>query len=186
MSTTNLIPGLACSSVEFFWVENELKFISNGTVKPFDELSFSHIQLIREAIASDDEIDFELKRMHPDSEYKRIHQFAICNFSGLDYTPDIKDGVLQKGEYWDCPKRGCCPGEGKICKTLQVNNNVIHAQEVEMIKMLTTEMTNEAIADNLLLPMGTFHLVKKKLYEKLGNIATKQELTKMAIKLNII
>ena len=187
MTTTSqkIYPGLICDSVEMFQDGGQLLTITNGTVKPFRELSFYYIQIIREAIQKDQSANYELHRMHPDSEMKRVEQFAICNFSGLDYVPDIQNGVLQEGEYWACPKRGHCPGEGKICKSLKYNGKALSPVEINIIKLLTTDITNEAMASDLLLPFGTFHLVKKKLYEKLG-VATKQEITIIALQLNII
>jgi DNA-binding CsgD family transcriptional regulator len=184
-STHKVYPGLLCNSIEFFNDGHNLKILSGGKVKPFDELSFMHIQIISEAIQANPEIEKELKRMHPDSEMKRIEQFAICNFSGLDYVPDIQNYVLQEGEYWDCPKKGCCLGEGIICKPLMYNGNKIIGQEIMLIKLLTTDKTNEVIASELSMPMGTFHFLKKNLYQKL-NVSTKQEITIIAIHLNII
>lgn len=181
----NLYPGLLCDNVELFNDGTGLKAISGGKVTNFSELPFLIVQTIREAIEANPEVKAHLLRMHPDSEMKRIEQFAICNFSGLDYTPDIAGGVLQEGEYWECPKRGICPAEGKLCKQLQYNGQTLSAVEIKMIKMLSTDMTNDVMAEELSLPLGTFHLIKKKLYQKLG-VYTKQELTLIGVGLNII
>jgi hypothetical protein len=180
-----IYPGMICDSLEFFNDGAQLRVVSGGKVKSFKDLSFFHIQILRERIAAEPEACSELMRMHPDSEIKRIEQYAICNFSGLDYEPDILNGIVQQGEYWDCPKRGICPGEGKICKPLTYNGNIINAVEIKMIKLLVTDMTNEVMAETLLLPLGTFHKVKKSLYNKLG-VYTKQEISIIAMHLNII
>ena len=186
MSRQNKIyPGLICNALEFFHDGYELRVLSGGILKSFRDLPYYFIQLIREKIAERAEVETELMRMHPDSEMKRIEQYAICNFSGLDYEPDIIKGVLQEGEYWDCPKRGICPGEGKICKQLTYNGHTISFQEIRMIKLLVTDMTNEVMAETLFLPMGTFHKIKKNLYQKL-DVYTKQEIALIAIGLNII
>lgn len=186
MSVHNKIyPGLMCNSLEFFNTSQELKYFHQGRLQSFKELPFYYIQLIREAIQKDTAIEFELQRMHPDSEMKRIEQFAVCNFSGLDHEPDIENGVLQQGEYWDCPKRGICIAEGIICKSLSYNGNTLNTVEINMVKLLITDMTNEVIADKLVLALGTFHLFKKTLYKKL-KVTTKQELTLIALSLNII
>jgi DNA-binding CsgD family transcriptional regulator len=181
----SLYPGLLCDSVEFFRFGKQLKFMTSGAVKPFYELSSMHYQLLREQAHADKDAWEVLMIMHPDSEMKRIEKYTSCNFSGLDYTPDIERGELQKGEYWDCPERGSCIGEGKICKPLTFNGQVISKLEIEIIKLSVTDKKNEAIAQELLLPLGTFHLIKKKLHEKLG-VASKQQLVLIAIALNII
>jgi DNA-binding CsgD family transcriptional regulator len=180
-----LYPGLTCDNVELFNDGHGLKAIYGGAVKAFHELPFLYIQAIKEAIQNNPAVKFQLERMHPDSEMKQIEQFAICNFSGLDHTADIAGGVLQEGEYWDCPKRGLCPAEGILCKQLQYNGKSISSVEIKMIKLLSTDMTNEAMADELFLRLGTYHLIKKKLYEKLG-VSTKQEITLIGVALNII
>lgn len=185
MGVPKLYPGLVCNNVELFHDGFSLKAISGGSIKSFQELPFLYIQTIREAISKSPEVQEHLLLMHPDSEMKRIEQFAICNFSGLDHTPDIAEGVLQEGEYWDCPKRGLCPAEGILCKQLQYNGKAITSVEIKMIKLLATDMTNESMAEELHLPFGTYHLIKKKLYEKLG-VCTKQEITLIGVALNII
>lgn len=185
MKGAKLYAGLACNNVEFFSDGSALMMFSGGRVRAFSELPFFHVQAIREAIKSSPQVDVHLRQMHPDSEMKRIEQFAICNFSGLDHHPDIANGQLQEGEYWDCPKRGLCPAEGILCKKFRYNGSELEQVEIRMIKLLTTDMTNEAMADELLLPLGTFHLIKKKLYEKLA-VSTKQELTLIAVAANIV
>lgn len=174
-----------CDSLEFFNTGSELKYFNQGRLRSFKDLPYSYIQIIRENIESDPALNTELMRMHPDSEMKRIEQFAICNFSGLDHEPDIQNGILQQGEYWDCPLRGNCISEGILCKPLTYKDHTINAVEISMIKLLITDMTNDIIASTMLLPLGTFHLFKKELYKKLC-ISTKQELTIIAIRLNII
>lgn len=184
--STKLYPGLLCDAVEFFEADNgEFKAFNGGEVINFYETPYSYLQLIRENIDADPAAKAILMLMHPDSEMKQIEQYCRCNFSGLDYTPDIKDGVLQKGEYWPCPKRGICPGEGIVCKPLMYNGHVISSTEIQIIQKSISDKTNELIADELCLPMGTFHLFKKKLHEKLG-VSTKQEITLIAISLNVI
>lgn len=186
MQTQNkILPGLLCDSVEFFMDGKDMKFLSSGKVKSFYDLPFLVFQLLREKINGDAPILKELMRMHPDSEMKRIEQYVICNFSGLDFTADINNGVLQEGEYWPCPLRGICPGEGIICKPLVYEGQVVNAVEIKMIKLLVTDLTNEVMAEEMCLPLGTFHKVKKNLYQKL-NVSTKQEIAMIAVKLSIV
>lgn len=180
-----VFPGLMCDSLEFFNTGKDLMYFNKGRLRSFKELPFSYVQVIREKIKADPAIQSELMQMHPDSEMKRIEQFAICNFSGLDHEPDIQNGILQEGEYWNCPMRGSCIAEGILCKPLTYNGQPINAVEITMIKLLVTKMTNETIADTMLLPLGTFHMFKKHLYDKL-KISTKQELTRIADRINII
>lgn len=181
-----LIPGLLDNTLEFFNLEDDVKFISDGKVKSFNEAPASVIIILREAIEKKPEAKAILMEWHPESEFNQLKQFASCKFGGIDYSADIKNGELQEGEYWECPKAGKCKGEGIICTSPTYNGHTLSKTEIQLIKLSTTEKTNEVIAEELNLPMGTFHKYKHLLYEKLGNIQTKQCLTKIAYNLNII
>lgn len=179
-------PGVLCPSVEFFNHKEKTKFIHSGQVKDLEELPFPVIETIRKVIEENEALQAELKFHHPESEWERINMFCKCRFGGLDFYPDMKDGKLNDGDYWDCPKRGTCRSEGIICKNPIFAGNEITPTEVKLIQLLTTTETNENIAEILSIPLGSFHLLKRNLYEKLGNIQTKQELAIIAIRLNLV
>lgn len=180
-----LYPGLADSSIEFFNDQEETKVIQNSKVFPFDEASFSVIQIIDEEIEKDSVVKSHLIAMHPNSKIKRTKQFVSCRFGGLDFQGDIKDGKLQEGEYWECPKRGNCPSEGILCKLPSYNGKQLQPQEVKLLQLTATNKTNEVIAEELSLPLGSFHKLKKILWSKL-NIQTKQEGVMISFFLNLI
>lgn len=191
MNTQNTIPmakvypGMICDSIEFFYHDNQLKAIQNGNIKNFSELSFATIQVLKEEINRSKEVKLALHDFHPTSEMKRIEQFAMCRFGGLDFQGDIRNGELQDGEYWPCPNHGKCQFEGILCKLPLVNGKRLTKQEVDLIKLSSTDKTNDVIAEDLGIPLGTFHQLKHKLYEKFF-VQTKQELTKLSAFLNII
>ena len=184
-TNAKVYPGMICDSVEFFLHENQLKAIQNGKIKTFAELSFATIEVLKEEINKDKEVKLALHEFHPTSDIKRIEQFAMCRFGGLDFQGDIKNGELQNGEYWPCPNHGKCPFEGLLCKLPVVNGQRLTKQEVDLIKLSSTDKTNDAIADDLGIPLGTLHQLKHKLYEKFV-VQTKQELTKLSALINII
>lgn len=180
-----VFPGLMCDGIEMFNDGTQLKVFRGGKLTSFKDLPVYYIEIIREAIAGSPDIELHLQAMHPDSEMKRIEQFAICNFSGLDYEPDVKGGVMQKGEYWDCPIRDLCPADGIVCTALEYNGHKILGREVQLIKLLTTALTNEAICQVMKLPAGSLETLRTKIYKKLG-VQTKQEVAIIALSLNII
>lgn len=186
MNTVKVYPGMMCDAVEFFQHGNQLKAIQNGKVKSFSELSFATIQILKEEINKDKEVKLALHDFHPTSEMKRIEQFALCRFGGLDFSGDIKNGELQDGEFWQCPNHGNCPHEGLLCKLPKVNDERLTKQEVQLMQLTSTDKTNEVIAEELGVPLGTFHQIKQKLYRKLGYVQTKQEVTLIATLLNLI
>lgn len=182
-----IIPGLLESnSYEFFLHKGDLKFVNNGQLKPFVEAPFNVISMLKEAIENNPEAKTILMDWFPDSNFLQLKKYVSCRFGGLDFSPDIIDGELQKGEYWNCPERGKCPGENILCSSPIVNGYPLSNLEIKLTQLLTTDQTNETIATGLGLPLGTFHKLKKELYEKFGSIQTKQCLTKKAYSLNII
>lgn len=187
MTETKILPGMISHDVEMFVVENELKFIQNGRVASFSELPYPLFQLLREEIKADETVTQHLHIMHPSSEYRQIEQFAKCRFGGLDFTGDIcsETGKLQDGEYWECPLRGNCRSEGVLCKMPKVGDERLTSSEIKLIQLITTDKTNEVIAEEMDLPLGSLHKSKKNLYEKF-QINTKQCLTKMAMAFNFI
>lgn len=187
MTESRIYPGMISSEIEMFVVENELKVIQGGKVSSFAELPYATFQILREAIEADEEVQTHLHIMHPSSEYRRIEQFAKCRFGGLDFKGDIcnETGTMQDGEYWDCPLRGNCRSEGVLCKMPKVGTERLTTSEIRIIQLSTTDKTNEVIAEEMNLALGTFHKSKQNIYEKL-QITTKQCLTKFAMSINLI
>lgn len=185
LNSNSMYPGMLCSSTEFFVSDGSVKIIQNSKVLPFCEISSATMQILDEAINSDLAVKLELFDMHPNSKMKRIEQFAKCRFGGLDFQGDLKDGVLQDGEYWDCPNHGNCKSEGILCKLPSYNNQRLEKQEVKLLQFMASNMTNDVIADELSMPLGSFHKLKKNVYDKLG-IQTKQEGTMVSFFLNLI
>ena len=182
----NLYPGMTNSSgIELFTVESELKMLSKGKTTDFTEFPFNIIQLLDEEIEKDKEVKMALLDWHPNSKYSRIEQFGKCRFGGLDFKADIKNHVLQEGEYWNCPVRDNCPNNGIVCKSPKYNGNTLNKLDIKLMQLLSTSLTNETIADELQIPLGSFHKFKQILYTKLG-IQTKQENALIAKALNII
>lgn len=181
-----VLPGMLCNSIEFFENDNQLNVIMNGHVRKFNELPTPVYNLINEEMYRHPQAVAILEEWYPDSEMKQTETFARCRFGDLDPQADLLDGAFSKPEFWDCPYRGSCKGEGIICALPNYKGEVLSSDEVQLLTMLTTAMTNEAIASKLDIALGTFHQTKQKLYSKLGGIQTKQEATLRALELNII
>lgn len=182
---TKVFPGMLNNSTEFFNSENGLMFINNGQVKSFFDLPFAIIKILTEAISNDLPAKVLLNDWFPNQKMKQLEQFISCRFGGLDHIPDLNDGVLQDGEYHDCPRSGMCAGEGIICKLPSYNGHQFSKVEIKVMQLSTTEMTNEVIADTLMLPLGSFHKIKSIIHETIGAV-TKQGITKFAQMRNII
>lgn len=184
-TTSRIYPGLNCNSVEFFIADDQLKAFSQGRMQNFSDLPFSILLILRDALKAEPETVKILKEWHPESEMKRLETFVKCRFGGLDFEADIKNMELQEGEYWDCPLRGHCKGEGVLCKNPKYNGQEILPKDIFTLRQLATSITNEGLAEKLNLPMGTFHAYKKELYKKF-NIQTKPEAVALLAGLNLL
>jgi hypothetical protein len=185
MNSTNVLPGMLNDDVEIFVDGDKLKVIQSGKIIPFSEVSFVIIETLREAINQSIDVKAALHDMHPNSEMKRIEQFAICRFGGLDFTGDLVNGILQDGEYWPCPFHGTCEHEGTLCKLPKINNHRLTKEDVRLMQLTSSEMTNEVIASEMKLALGTFHLKKKILYSNLETMC-KQTVARISTSLNLI
>lgn len=186
MHTVKIPSGLLDNKYEFFNTEDNVMFFHSGETKPFEDLSFPMINILLEKINQEPEAKLILMDWFPNSEFQQIKKFVSCRFGGIDYKADFENDTLQEGEYWNCPNLGNCPGQGKVCKNPTYNGEKISDIEIKLIQLSTSDMTNEVIADTLGIAMGSYHKMKAILHKKLGNIQTKQCLTKIAYSLNII
>lgn len=182
----SLYAGMNCSGIELFAVESEMKFIADKKVQSILNLPYGIRQLTQEEINKDEAVKHALQEMHPNSVFDQQNQFLQCRYGGLDFSADIKNNQFQEGDYWDCPKRATCAFNGIICKAPTYKGQKLSPIDIKLMKLLSTNATNEVIADALNLALGTFHKLKKALYAKLDNIQTKQELALIAKSLNLI
>lgn len=194
-TANNFYPGMVDNHYELFHYQDELKVLNNGNIFGFDDLPESIINHIADLLDSDDQaMDFIHFNHVPVNASNPAEIFAYCRFGGLDFTPDLKvscvegdTGVIeiQDGEYWDCPMASSCSGRGILCKMPVYKGYRLTPTDVDVMKLLKTNLTNESIAHQLEMPMGSLHLLKKNLYKNLGNLQTRQEVTLVASFLNI-
>lgn len=186
MINQNYYPGMINSEIEFFTTGETLTFIQNGKMLPFSKIDSTIYKMLKDEMHKDIDAHLALMDWHPNNEQMQVEQFTKCRYGGLDFNADITaSGRVQKGEYWECPLRTNCKSAGLVCKNIKVHHQPITIDEVQLIKLLVTDMTNDVIAMELKIALGTLHLKKRVLYEKL-EISTKQELTIFAFQYNII
>ena len=181
-----LYPGMDCEGIEFFTVEGRRKFISEGKVACTSKLPFGIVQLTNEEIKKDPLVEKALFEWFPESEFERQNKFLECRYGGLDFSADFENNSFKEGDYWDCPNRANCKFDGLICKKPSYNGVELNPMDINLMKLLSTTLTNETIAATLNLAFGSFHKFKQSLYAKLGNIQTKQEVALIAKSLNLI
>ncbi len=185
ITTMKAIPGITANGIEFFEKEGEIKMIHQGEVKDFLEIPHLVLGILKSEINKNAPVKQALEETHPDSEIRQIKQFIECRFGGLDSVPDILDNELQPAEYRNCPVRKACTLKGTLCSKFQYNGHILEWEEIELVQLLSTNMKNEVIAQELNIPLGTFHAMKKRLYE-VFQVSTKQEITQISMLLNLI
>mgnify|MGYP003617194259 CR=1 FL=1 len=187
MNANRLYPGMRDGNLEIFFLEeeDELKAIKNGTIKDFDELENYETQFIAEIIDSDKKLKSVLDHWWPDDFNKQIRQVAKCRFGGLNHIPDVTSCGSVNHDYINCSFRGNCRGENIVCKPIEFNGQTLSHIEVKAIQLLSTDMKNTVICQELRMAEGTFQVFRTRLYLKLGNINTKQELTRIGVQLGI-
>lgn len=177
--------------LEFYIYEDELWYISDGKNEQVTEHS---VELVKDMLC-------EIREFFPDAykdlskwfqksaqnvpyfQYLIVDQFCRCNFGKLDTT---KKDVDRKGHFnferINCPMRGRCPHEGKVCNP--TFNTRISDAEMRVMKMIYDGCDNEEVADKLYLSPHTVKNHIKSVYLKLG-IHEKSEFIQYAHKNNL-
>ena len=188
MNAGRVYPGMCDGSLEIFFhqEEDKLKAIKNGRIKDFDELKKDETNFIYEIIDTDHKLKTVLENWFPNDLQFQMKQVAKCRFGGLNHLPDVTAcGKVATHDYVNCSLRSNCAGENIICKPIEYNGHILTHLEIKAIQLFSTDMKNTAICQELGLPEGTFQVFRTRLYLKLGNINTKQEVTRIGVKLGI-
>ena len=167
---TRIYPGMLDSSKEYFNSGTNVMMIHNGSTKNFDDVP-EHPELAK-MILDDKDLQAVLQQWHGNDAKQQQKTLARCRFGALNFFADINDDELTH-DYIDCPERGKCAGENIICQPPVVNGEQISDCELAILKEVSGDDTNIAIAKKLGLPLGTLNVKKTNLYQKLG-LYTKQ------------
>lgn len=103
----------------------------------------------------------------PYYQFLMVNRFCRCNFGKLDNTiKDIGHNEVFNFEMVDCPMRGECIHEGKVC--LPKFNSKLSESELRVMKLVYNGYSNDEIADTLYLSPHTIKNHIKSAYLKLG------------------
>lgn len=110
-------------------------------------------------------------------------RFCKCNFGKLDTAEiDCKSTLTFSFEKVQCPLRGECPYEGRIC--MPKFNSALSKKELEVMRLIYEGCSNEQVADRLYLSPFTVKNHIKSVYAKLG-IHEKSEFIQYANRNNL-
>jgi DNA-binding CsgD family transcriptional regulator len=111
-------------------------------------------------------------------EIKQLEQFGMCRYGGLDNQPDFEGDIVHP-EWHDCGRRGNCPGEGLVCKSMKVKNGLLSPRLIQYLQLLCQGMTDQEIADHLNVAITTAKTFKARCMDA-TDCRTKTELTAWA------
>lgn len=119
----------------------------------------------------------------PYFQFLIVDQFCRCNFGKLDSTTKDVDGKgVFNFEHVNCPLRGRCSHENKVCSP--TFNSRISDAEMRVMKMLYDGHSNDEIAESLYISPHTVKNHIKSVYLKLG-IHEKSEFIQYAHRNNL-
>lgn len=178
------LAGMTDMGADFFKENGKLYVSHNWRTKEWPDFPPYVMNIIREDMLANPvamKCLGEWENLLPE-EYE--YRYIACNFGGNDDEPDIDvDGVVHQSEYVPCRLRGECRFEGKLCRTIKVNNGILTKREMDVLRMINED--SKIIADKLSVRKETVdsHIVNIK--EKIG-LHSKPQLAVWASKKGII
>lgn len=119
----------------------------------------------------------------PYYQFLMVNRFCRCNFGKLDTTKkDVGVNGIFNFEKVDCPMRGECSHEGKVCGP--IFNSKLSDAELRVMRLVYDGCNNEEIADMLYISPHTVKNHIKSVYAKLG-IHEKSDFIQYANKNNL-
>lgn len=92
--------------------------------------------------------------------------FIKCNFLVHDNKLDIDENGNWHCEFILCPRTGECPDCGSVCNS--PDKYEISEKEINVLRLIVEECTNEEIAEKLYLSPNTVHNHRNNMLTKLG------------------
>ena len=164
--------------VEFYIYDDEvLCRYEDGETQRLDEHNLELIEKIYSQIQSNYTEAFDaLEKLYgkskpnlPYYKYVLVRRFIKCNFSKMDSTyvdlDNIGDKPVLNIEKVECPIRGECPFEGRIC--MPVFNTKLTERQKKIARMLYEGRSKEEIAEGLFLSRETVNNHIRNIYRKL-------------------
>jgi len=155
--------------------------VSNGKTISFDEINPKMRAQIFERLLNDDRAVADLKHLN---QKEAIEQYAFCVYGAADSAADFcKDGNLQEADNFICSDN--CQCLNWRSKKIKIDGEVLTPRQLEIVKLLASDMCDKQIADKLGICQSTLDTHKKHLFEKC-NVLSKTGLVIKLIEHKII
>ena len=142
--------GLRDAGIEIYHHKGDLFCVYQGKQYLFEELpedlhEIIEIQLINDPVALNSlETDMGIL----DSN-EMLRQFVLCNYGGFDMSPDLTKEGKSELEFWDCGRRGKCPGEGRVCKLPTGPGGALTPRELMVVRWVAKGLPDKLIAQRM-------------------------------------
>lgn len=103
-------------------------------------------------------------------EQQRIKKFAYCRNGGFDNRADFTDQGEHNAEYFDCPNRATCQAKVQkmLCRCFPAANGILTPREIELIKLICSDLSDKLIADQLGIAFDTAKNHRRNIEQKIG------------------
>lgn len=172
-------------SCEFFYHESNVKALLNGRVIEFQDFPVELLDSIRNEMEADKKIIPALEKMGAHDPMSQVEQFLICRYGSFNNDPDYGNPEGNDIEYYNCGMRNTCPFQGIVCKQFVTNDGVLGWREMEIIKLMTEDITDKEIAARLFISEHTARKHRQNITKKL-NVHSKVGIAVWAAKKGIV
>lgn len=178
-----MIPDYLKKANKEFIEENGDLFMIKIDFIAFENFPYSIVRQFETQLAADSKarLGLELMKIAPE---KKLEQFAICLHGGLDDMPDIDESGETTFEFFDCGKRGHCPGEGLVCKSMVCEFGVLSPRLIQYLGYCAKDMPDKDIAEAMNVQLTTIATFRKRAQDAIG-VNSKPALAAFAIRKNI-
>jgi DNA-binding CsgD family transcriptional regulator len=167
---------------EFIEDDGQLKMIKVEYIN-FEDFPYQIVKKFEVDLSVDKKAQDGLKlmRIKPD---KQLEQYAICLHGGLDDLPDIDEKGKTTFEFFDCGKRGHCPGEGLVCKNMVCENGTLSPRLIKYLTYTALDMHDKDIAEAMGVKLSTIATFRKRAQGAIG-VNSKSALAAFTIRKNL-
>jgi DNA-binding CsgD family transcriptional regulator len=162
-------PWLKPGNVEYFHDGNNLMFMQDGHVHPFEEITVTDTEALMADLELHPEAMKALDLMEIYDPVERLKQYATCYYGDFNGLEDFHNGKsVDKGEYYACQFRGACRHEGRLCGKLQAAFGFLSRSEIRVLVQVAQDKSDKEIAEALFLSVYTVSTHISTIISKIG------------------
>jgi len=151
---------------EMIVVDGKIKLIEIKLIE-FTNFPKELIEKLQNYLAEDQKAINALEEMGVKG-FDKLEKFAACRFGGFDDKADISDETIIP-DHLNCPHRGHCLGEGKVCLNLKGKHGILTPRELEYAIFTAQDYGDKMIAHKMGISIHTVNIYRKSVSLKTGS-----------------